>query len=274
MKAYKTNRGHWQVNFRENGKQQTLYLGRDFDALSANRIAKIVVDILVYRKRGEPPPLEVLNRIEKLPDKVRQGFESKGLIGGETSQTLENFLESFYATKTHLKRGTQAMYKRYGDKLLKFFGKAKRISSIVKSDCELFKAHLLTMFVTSTVSRAVRGCRTMFKFAVESSLLSKNPFEGVKSGVEVNEERLVYVDSETIHKVMTCCRDDYDRLALALARFAGFRMMSEIRHLRYSDFTETTIRIHSETKTGAREVPLFCEVRKIIERIKAELGDR
>jgi site-specific recombinase XerC len=124
----------------------------------------------------------------------------------------------------------------------------------------------------STVSRRIRYCRTIFDFAVSAALLSKNPFVGVKSSVEVNEERHVYVDRETIHKVMACCRDDHDRLLLALARFGGLRIPSEIRHMRYSDFTENVIRVHKNTKTGAREVPFFCEIRKIFDRIVAVQG--
>jgi len=67
---------------------------------------------------------------------------------------------------------------------------------------------------------------------------------------------------------MACCRDDYDRLLLALARFGGLRIPSEVQHLRYCDFTESVIRIHEDTKTGAREVPLFGEIREIFDRVK------
>jgi integrase len=274
MKAYKTKRGHWQVNFTERGKQRILYLGKDYDAGSANRIARIVTDILVYRKRGEPLPADVLRRLDDLPDRLRQNFECKGLSGDKTSRTLDGLLSAFYESKSHLKAGTQSNYKCTGAKLLKFFGKGKKLDSIKSSDCEVFKTKFLKAYSASSVSRIIRYCRTIFGFAVESALLSKNPFAGVKSSVEVNEERLVYVDVDTTHKVMACCRDDHDRLFFALARFAGLRVPSEVRHLRYSDFTENTIRIHADTKTGKREVPLFCEVRKIVDRIKASLGDK
>ena len=42
--------------------------------------------------------------------------------------------------------------------------------------------------------------------------------------------------------------------------------------LRFSDFTKNVILIHKDTKTGAREVPLFGEISDIIDRIKADLG--
>ena len=43
--------------------------------------------------------------------------------------------------------------------------------------------------------------------------------------------------------------------------------------IRFSDFTENVIQIHRETKTGAREVPLFGEIREILNRIIVNLGN-
>ena len=50
------------------------------------------------------------------------------------------------------------------------------------------------------------------------------------------------------------------------------RIPSEVRHLRFSDFKENVISIHPDTKTGAREVPLFGEIREILDRIQSSLG--
>ena len=52
------------------------------------------------------------------------------------------------------------------------------------------------------------------------------------------------------------------------------RIPSEIRNLRYSDFDGNVIRIHQDTKTGAREVPLFREIREIFDRLFAQVKAR
>jgi len=127
---------------------------------------------------------------------------------------------------------------------------------------------LLKTRLPSTVWRGIKYFRTIFKFAVDAEWLLKNPFAGIKGSVEVNLERQIYVDRKTIYRVMEHCRDDYDRLLLVLARFGGLRIPSEVRHLRFSDFKENVILIHPETKTGAREIPLFGEIREII-RVRA-----
>jgi len=273
MQAYKTSQGNWQVNFSEQGKQRTLYLGRDFTSVSADRVARIVTDILACRNRGDSLPQEIFRQIEKLPERVRKSFERLGLIGSVTGWTLESFLQAFYVTKSHLKPKTQEAYKMFGDLLLVFFGTGRKISSIEKLDCERFVKFCLTKYAVCTVSRGLRSCRTIFRFAVDAGWLQKNPFERVSGGSEVNVSRQFYVDREVIDQVMTSCRDDYERLLLALARFGGLRIPSEIRQLRYCDFTEDVIRIHRDTKTGAREVPLFGEIREIVDRIRVGLGD-
>ena len=237
MQAYKTSKGNWQVNFSEGGKQRTLYLGRDFTAGSADRVARIVTDIVAHRKRGESLPVDLLWRIESLPDRLRKSFERAGLVGGATSWTLDNLLQAFYDSKSHLKSTTQDAYKMFGRLLLVFFTSERRITSIEKMDCERFKTHLLKNYSACTVSRGIRRCRAFFQHAVNAEWIRRNPFEKVYGSVEVNLNRQFYVDRATIDKVMSCCRADHDRLLLALARFGGLRIPSEVRQLRYSDFS-------------------------------------
>jgi hypothetical protein len=93
MQAYKTAQGHWQINFSEFGKQRTLYLGRDFTSGSADRICRIVSDILSCRKRGDALPLELFRQVESLPARIRKSFERLGLIGGVVNWTLMNLLD-------------------------------------------------------------------------------------------------------------------------------------------------------------------------------------
>jgi site-specific recombinase XerD len=267
MKAYRTSQGNWQVNFSEGGKQKTLYLGRSFTALSSDRVARIVTEILGCRKRGESVPREVFRQVSALPEKVRRSFERLGLIDGVTKQTLAELLDSFYETKSHLKFTTQYAYKLFGRLLLEYFGRDCRIETIDNMSCERFRNHLLSSRSSCTVSCGIRRCRTIFSFAVKSGWLQENPFCAITRGSDVNLERQVYVDRETIYKVMSSCRDDYDRFLLALGRFCGLRIPSEVKMLRFSDFVDNEIRIHHDTKTGARAVPLFGEVREIFDRI-------
>jgi len=254
MNAYKTSQGNWQITFSDRGRSKTLYLGRDFNSASADRVARIVTDILSCRKRGDTLPREIIWRIEKLPERVRKSFERHGLIEGVAVLTLDELLEKFYETKRHLKQTTQDGYRYYGKHLIDFFGADRRIDSIGKLDAERFKNQHLGGKSVCTVSRGIRRCRSFFKFAVDADRLQSNPFKEISAGVEFNLKRQVYVDRAAMDKVMPHCRDDHDRLLLALARFGGLRTPSEINRLRYGDFdlVNNVIRIHPDTKTGAR----------------------
>jgi integrase len=268
LKAYKTAQGNWQVNFSEGGKQRTLYLGREFDSASAGRVARIVTDILSCRKRGETLPIEILRRVEDLPDRVRKSFERFGLAGGVSKWTISDLVDLVLQSKSHLKPRTRERYQCCGKLLIDFFGKDRRLDTIEKLDCERLKNRQLTRHAACTVFRDVVCFRTFFRIAVDDvGWLQKNPFAKVSGGSKVNLDRQIYVDRETIYRVMEHCRDDYDRLLLALARFGGLRIPSEVKQLRFCDITDKEIRIHSDTKTGARAVPLFGEVREIFDRI-------
>ena len=267
LKAFRTKQGSWQVNFSESGKQKALYLGRDFTAVSADRVARIVSDILSCRKRGDSLPLEISRKIEELPERIRRSFKRLGLVGGTVSQTLANLVESIRESKSQFSFKTREGYKRCGELLIEFFGWERLLDTIGKVDCENFKSCLQGRYSACTVSRRISRCRTMFRYAVDVGWLQRNPFDKVPGGATVNHDRQVYVDRDTIYKVLAHCRDDYDRLLLVLARFSGLRIPSEVERLRFCDFVGNEIRIHQDTKTGARVVPLFGEVREILDRV-------
>ena len=89
----------------------------------------------------------------------------------------------------------------------------------------------------------------------------------VRRGQRTNDERQYYVERSIINEVLSGCTDDFERLIIVLARYGGLRIPSEIRKLRYGDFTDTLIKIHKDTKTGARDVPLFREVKEVFGRL-------
>ncbi len=62
------------------------------------------------------------------------------------------------------------------------------------------------------------------------------------------------------------------RLAVRLARYAGLRMPSEIRNMRFSDFGKIGFFVHDNSKTGRREVPFFHQLRPDFEILKHKKG--
>jgi hypothetical protein len=111
----------------------------------------------------------------------------------------------------------------------------------------------------------------MFSYGVSLGIVTENPFLSIPCDRKLtNSLRQHYVERATITKILEKCNDDRDRLIIVLARFGGLRIPSEIQKLRFCDFTETVIKIHEDTKTGSREVPLFREIREIFSRLSGE----
>jgi hypothetical protein len=73
-----------------------------------------------------------------------------------------------------------------------------------------------------------------------------------------------------IRKVFESCRNDIERLAIAIGRFSGIRVPSELMALRYRDFADAIFRVPDDTKTGFREIPIFPDVREIFNRLSGK----
>jgi site-specific recombinase XerD len=267
MKAYRTKQGCWQLNYSVNGVQKTLYLGKRFNAASADRVAKIVTELLYSRNRGDTVPLEILQKMIKLPKRIRLSIERLGLTSRVLDLTLEEFFNRFAKTKEELKPKTQKFYKDWFKRFYDYFGKEVLVSTITSDIAKKFAGCCDDNLAPCTVYRGMVACRTIFKFAVKLGIVTENPFSEIKLGERVNTSRQYYVTREIIENVLKYCNDDCERLVVVLARFAGFRIPSELKHLRFGDFKNDIIVVHEDTKTGFREVPLFREVKEVFNRL-------
>lgn len=278
MRAYKTSSGAWQLNFMKDGSRRTLYLGRGYTSSSADRIAKTITDVVAHHRRNETLPADIVHKIESFPDRIRQNMERIGLRVDCRTKTLSELCRAKIESvrQGSVKPATVQKYQEVSARLLKFFGGDRKLISVTKIEADQFRQDWLRTSSESTVSRGIRMCRTIFRFAVDQDWLAKDPFAKVAAGYEVNADRQIYVSRQTIRDVMQACERDSDRLILALARFGGLRIPSEIRDLRFSDFVGNVIKIGKDTKTGAREVPFFTEIREEFGRIvpPADLSGR
>jgi hypothetical protein len=273
MKAYKTSQGVWQLNFTVSGKQRTLYLGKKFTASAAERVSRLVTEIIACRDRGDRLPVDMLYRVRELPARVRKSLERLGLVCNRFGMTLKELFDSHDKTKKRRKPKTRAHYRQWYNRLLQYFGENIKVSSITIDEAEKFADMLEDVLSPCTVYRGLGTCRVLFSFAVDLQVISADPFADLYRGQRKNEERQYYVERNVIDKVLSLCSDDFERLIIVLARYGGLRIPSEIRKLRYKDFTDTLIKIHKDTKTGARDVPLFREVKEVFQCLSGKPDD-
>ncbi len=125
------------------------------------------------------------------------------------------------------------------------------------------KAYLLDVRKLSpvTVGWSIRLFRSMFRFGLKNRLCYENPFDDIGPGPKANDNHYRFIETELIENVLTHCKTTETAFAVRLARYAGLRMPSEIRNMRFQDFGTDGFFVHDNSKTGRREVPFFHELR-------------
>lgn len=197
-----------------------------------------------------------------------------GLINQPMGRNLSDFLDVVFA-RLDVKKSTLASYSQTRTSLLDFFGKDKAIEEITLADAEEFRTWLKTqnkrapdgVMAPATVSRRILRASEFFNVGIKKRWLRDNPFAGMRGLVYCNDDRMRFIDRETISEIMEHCSQDW-RVILSLCRFGGLRCPSEVMRMRWSDvnWADQTMTVHSPKTEryvgkGYRAVPLFPEVR-------------
>ncbi|MGL6227106.1 MAG: tyrosine-type recombinase/integrase [Thermoguttaceae bacterium] len=166
-------------------------------------------------------------------------------------------------------------------RLVEFFGADRNVRRIVQNDCIAYKTWLYDEkgYADSTVGKAIRNAKMFFSYWVRTGLLSRNPFEGIKSSNAIDESRTIYIPKEEVITAMEYCPDAEWRAIFGLARFAGLRP-GEILVLKLNDIKWDHDRIivkSPKTKRheggGQRKIPLFPELRPILQDVFDYAGE-
>jgi integrase len=200
--------------------------------------------------------------------------------------TLGTFLGEYFAT-LQVKKGTLIAYGQTRRCLLAYFGDTCDIAAVTSKDVDQYHAWLASnefakrKLSKATVSRRMGASRDFFNAAVRWGHIPVNPFKGVKVGSQRNEKRKYFVPRDVIQKVIDACPDAQWRLIVALARFGGVRVPSEILPIRWTDvdWERGRLTVHSpktEHHEGqeSRLVPMFPELRQYLMEVfeEAEAG--
>src|SRR5262245_8654645 len=104
--------------------------------------------------------------------------------------TLGNFLDRHLQTLP-VKQSTVAAYSQTRLHLVKYFGRAAPLGSILPSQAEQWRLYLKEQGnAPSTISRRIGVARQMFRRAIRWKLITENPFASVKMGPQINKMRM------------------------------------------------------------------------------------
>jgi integrase len=255
------------------GKRRTVRLGK-CDKRTAES-TKTKIEALLNAKNQDVELGDDLSKwVKNIGAELHGRLVAVGLIDGRrSSRQLGEFIRAHIAGRTDLAPSTREAMETGMKRLLAFFGEDRRIRSVLPADIDRWIIWLAEReLAQATIGRTVRRAREFFKAAVRDEIIEKNPVEGVKAAGAVNDDRLFYVPAETIYRIVEIASPQW-QLIIALARFGGLRIPSEINKIRLEDIDleRGRLTVHApKTKRHRgkekRVIPLFPEIVEHIER--------
>jgi integrase len=262
------------------GQRRTLRLGA-VSVRQAEAVRVRIEQVLASKSTGVMD-CEATKWLESLDDDMHGKMAKLGLVAprGRQHRTLSDLLTAYFDNLA-VKSGTKRVYEQARTGLEAHFGAATALSAITPLSCDQWRqAMVKAELAPPTIAKRVKTARQIFKQAVRWKMMTENPFADVKAGGSTNKSRMFFVTREDVQKVLEACPDAEWRLIVALSRFGGVRVPSEIMPLTWSDvdFEKGLIHVRS-CKTEAYEgkdrrvIPMFPQLRTALMEVFEQAED-
>jgi integrase len=232
------------------------------------------------RKAAVSIPAATATWLGDITDDLHTKLAALGLVAprsrpdnGGIPTTIGRLWDDFLSRRPDLKKWTLSNLEQTKLRCIEFF-KLKPVAAINQGDAKDFRRWLVEKkYSPATVAGFANKTRQLLNDAIDHGLLSSNPFRKVGGGSQVNEERRFYVSREAIERVMDKAPSDEWKLLIALGRYGGLRIPSEVVGLKISDIdlerSRITIASPKTEKQGKakRVIPLWPELRPLIESV-------
>lgn len=273
--VFKTQAGYGvKLSPGENTQRPKIALGKATkkDALSA----KAHIERLVSRcKTGQELAPSTAEWLSGITDGLRIRLEKLGLVepAAKSRWTVRAWVADYIKHRTDVKPITIRHFRDAERKIVAFF-QDDSIGDVTVQHAKNFRVYLkMTCGMgENTIRRLIGRCRQFFNAAIESGIITKNPFLGQSVSVRPNPSRFFYVTPEISEKVLAACPDAEWRLLFGLCRWGGLRCPSEVVRLRWQDidFEHSRFTVHSpktEHHIGQekRVVPMFPELKPLFQ---------
>ncbi len=124
----------------------------------------------------------------------------------------------------------------------------------------------------NTVRRRTGLARQIFKYAIDKGYINDNPFSGLPCVVGSNRDREYYVERDIIDKALGYAPNAQWRALIALSRYTGLRVPSEVWALTWADvdladgwLTIRASKTAHHSDRGVRRCPIFPELRPFLD---------
>lgn len=249
------------------GKRQSIHLGRNLQK-DAPKIKRHVEDMLASNSAARPFDKATSAWIADIDDKLADRLAGVGLIPLRRRDTLQDLIDTYLATRSDIKFRTRNNLDQTRGLLIEFFGPGRFVRDIDAKAAEAWAAKLRKdEYSEATIGRHVKRARQYFAVAMRWELITRNSFATVKAPSQSNSARSFHISPEMALKLLEAAPDFRWRLVIALSRFGGLRIPSELAELTWRDIDWNNKRFwvtspkteHIEGREG-RWVPLFDEL--------------
>ena len=236
---------------------------------------------------ASPPDLHTSRWLGDIGPDIRKRLAKAGLfeLSEEESQEpvlLGDFLDQYVAHRRDIKPSTRTQYQQVINSLLAFFGRDRRLDSVTPVDAERWRIQSQTQgnrrdadldgLADNTIRRQTGRARQFFRHAQKLKLIDENPFDGFAVAVHGNTKRQQFIPQETIRQALAVCTCPEMRCVIALSRFGGIRVPSELARLTWQDIDfeagRMTVRAPKSERYedgGIRFCPIFPELRPFLQ---------
>jgi len=236
----------WRIRWtQDDGRQLTLRLG-DITRRNAERMLLLVERLLEARRLGVPLDSETAKWIKELGEDMTERLAKVGLVEAKKNVQLGEFLRDYLARRPDVALGTVRHWKKVISRLVQYFGEDRGLASITPGEARDWSYWLRTPaarcnryegkeggLLENTARRMVGVARQFFQDAKRRGLIAENPFDGIPASVGPNTEREYFVTREETERLLEVIPCPEWRLLVALARYGGLRVPSEVLELRW-----------------------------------------
>ena len=259
--------GNKRIRFRSvDGRRVSIRLGR-LEKRQAETVRNYVSRLETAKQLGEPADADVQRWLGRISDTLHQKLAHVGLVMKRELATLGSFLRMILDERKDLKPNTRKNWQSTIKHLVDYFGGETNLRDISSGEADQFRQWMVNQGLSdSTVSREVKRARQFFRVALRRKLLSENPFADIATPAQVNPDRQHYVTLKDTKLLLNECRSPSKQLIIALARFTGLRIPSELVGLRWSEVNWERERfvVHAPKTErhgkGTRVVPIFTDL--------------
>lgn len=297
MASLTKNRSGWVVLYVDgDGKRRSFYPGK-MPKRAAEGVKRHLEQLLAAQKARTAVPDDTSSWVAACGLAMREKLYRHGLIAAPAeveaanTVTLGDFTRRYIDNRGDVKPSSKTVWGRSRRLLLKFFGENRAIETITLGDAKDFRQWMLREvkgkgrmgLEENTARKMCSVASQFFTDAVDRGLVEVNPFDhkDIPTTTRENRARDFFVTRDMAAKVLAACPDAERRVIFALSRFGGLRCPSEHLSLkwpavRWDDgrLVVTSPKTEHHDGKGAREIPLFPELRAVLQELYDETEDK